>query len=230
MIGLAGGAAVIGAALAAMVFWQFLKRREYHLFVWGVGLTMFAFVSAFEVTSFYQAAWVPDVGLHRAYLAMYPILVGLLGLGAVYRLADKRWGYGFLSYVLVLTGVLLFFTATAPVDTTTLWPAWVLGFTAIPDNIGFLSLLLLSSGAVALVGGALYSWHKTHEEHNLLIVAGAGLMIMAAILPRYVTPYYVGELYYTFLIVGIVVMSAGFLHSRVVAQGGRAQPATASVE
>lgn len=217
-----------------MVFGQLVeRRREFYLVPWGVGLAIFAFVFAFEFTTLSRIA-APGEGLSRTYLAMYPILVAVLGLGTVYLAADRRWGHGFLVYVLVSAGTLLYFIATAPVDSVPLWLswglAWVLGIAAMPDSVGLLSLLLLSSGAVALVGGALYSWYKTRWGYNLLIAAGVGLMVAAGFLARSIPWDYRLIVFYAVLILGLVVMSDGFLRSRRIAQAARAQTVTAPVE
>lgn len=221
--GFALGGAVISGVFAAMVFRQYVGRRKLYQLAWSVGLALFAVNATLEFVAFLRG-W--DEGLYRAFFALHAPLVALLGLGTVYLMADKRWGHGFLVYILVLTALYLFFSATAPVDAEAFVPGEVVGGRAMPDDVRSLSQLFTFPGAVALIGGALYSWHRTRWGYNLLIAAGAAIMTAGGILARWFTP----EPFYTFLLIGIAVMFAGFLRSREVARAPQPRAAPQAVE
>lgn len=169
-------------------------------------MALFAAASSMEVISELGGWTVP---LYRAYFALHPALVAILGLGTVYLLADKRIGHAFLAYILVMLAFLLFYSLTAPVLVDQFVPGRVVGARAMPDSVRSLSQLFTYPGSIALIGGALYSWRKTRWSYNVLIAVGALLMATGGVLTRYFSP----EFLYIFLLAGIAVMFGGFLRS-----------------
>jgi hypothetical protein len=238
---LALGSAIVAGIFAALVFRQYATKRKVFQLVWGVGLALFTLASALEFVSELAGGWGP--ALYRTYFGLHPTLVAVLGLGTVYLLADKRVGHGFLVYILVFFGILLFFTATAtlavsPTDPNRILcpteeggllpcePGRVVGASAMPDAVRNLSLLFTIPGSAALIGGALYSWYRTRGSYNLLIAAGAGLMATGGTLTRFGQ----AELLYIFLLAGIAILFVGFLRSLEVARAPKSQAAPASAQ
>ncbi len=231
---LALGSAIVAGIFASLVFRQFAAKRKVFQLAWGVGLALFTLASALEFASELAGGWGP--ALFRTYFGLHPTLVAVLGLGTVYLLADKRVGHGFLVYIVVIFGILLFFTATAAIavsatdpnrilcpadpEPVPCDPGRVVGATAMPDAVRNLSLLFTIPGSAALIGGALYSWYRTRWSYNLLIAAGAGLMATGGTLTRFGQ----AELLYIFLLVGIAIMFVGFLRSLEVSHAP--EPAT----
>ncbi len=95
----------------------------------------------------------------------------------------------------------------------------------MPDSVRSLSQLFTYLGAIALIGGAIYSWRKTRSSYNLLIAVGAILMTIGGILTRYVSP----EFLYIFLLAGIAVMFGGFLRSLEVSRAPSPEPTPSSL-
>ncbi|MFQ5908185.1 MAG: hypothetical protein ACE5JE_05085 [Thermoplasmata archaeon] len=237
---LALASAIVAGIFAALVFRQYATKRRVFQLVWGVGLALFTLASALEFVSELAGGWGPT--LYRTYFSLHPTLVAVLGLGTVYLLADKRVGHGFLVYILVFFGILLFFTATAtlavsaadpnrilcPADTDPLpcEPGRVVGASAMPDAVRNLSLLFTIPGSAALIGGALYSWYRTRGSYNLLIAAGAGLMATGGTLTRLGQ----AELLYIFLLGGIAILFVGFLRSLEVSRAPTQQATPASAQ
>lgn len=220
---LAMGSAFVSATFSVLVFRQFAARRKAYSMAWGLGLALFTAASAMEVISELSGWTVP---LYRAYFALHPTLVAVLGLGTVYLLANKRIGHAFLAYILVMLAILLFYSLTATVLADEFVPGRVVGGRAMPDSVRSLSQLFTYPGSIALIGGALYSWRKTRWSYNLLIGVGAVLMAMGGVLTRYFSP----EFLYIFLLVGIAVMFGGFLRSLEVPHVSRAEGVPSSVD
>lgn len=234
---LALGSALVSGAFAVLVFRQFIGRRRAYQLAWGVGLALFALASALEYVSELAGGWTEP--LYRTYFALHPTLVAVLGLGTIYLLANKKVGHAFLAYILVIFAILLFFTATAVIAVSESEPGRILcgpeaevceqgrivGGTAMPDSVRSLSQLFTYPGAIALIGGAIYSWRKTRSSYNLLIAVGAILMTIGGILTRYVSP----EFLYIFLLAGIAVMFGGFLRSLEVSRAPSPEPTPSSL-
>ncbi|MDX1534956.1 MAG: hypothetical protein R3291_04995 [Thermoplasmata archaeon] len=220
---LALGSAIIGGVFAVLVFRQYARGRKVFQLVWGLGLSLFALASLLEFVSELQGWSVP---LYRAYFALHPTLVAVLGLGTVYLLADKRVGHAFLIYISGALALLLALTLTAPVDEGAFVPGRVVGAAAMPDAVRNLSLLFTIPGAAALIGGALYSWYRTRWSYNLLIAGGAAIMSLGGTLTRLGQ----AELLYIFLLVGIALMFVGFLRSLEVSRAPTPEPAPSSAE
>ncbi len=230
---LALGSAIVAGIFAALVFRQYAAKRKVFQLAWGVGLALFTLASVLEFVSELTGGW--TVSLYKTYFALHPTLVAVLGLGTVYLLANKRVGHAFLAYVIVVFAIILFFTVTAAIGVSAsdpgrivcgeegavCEPGRVVGGTAMPGGVRALSQLLTYPGAVALIGGAVYSWRKTRGSYNLLIAVGATLMTIGGILTRYVTP----EFLYIFLLAGIAVMFVGFLRSLEVAPASKPEAA-----
>lgn len=237
---LALGSAIVAGIFAALVFRQYFTKRKVFQLVWGGGLALFTLASALEFVSELAGGWGP--ALYRTYFSLHPTLVAVLGLGTIYLLADKRVGHGFLVYILVFFGILLFFTATAPLtvsatdpnqilcpadpDPLPCEPGRVVGASAMPDAVRNLSLLFTIPGSAALIGGALYSWYRTRGGYNLLIAAGAALMALGGTLTRFGQ----AELLYIFLLAGIAIMFLGFLRSLEVTPAVKPQATPASAQ
>lgn len=218
---LALGSAIISGAFAALVLRQFLSRRKPYQLSWGLGLALFTAASLLEFIS-ELGGW--TVTLYKVYFALHPTLVALLGLGTIYLLANRRFAQGFLVYFLIILVLLLVFTATAEVDESQFVPGRVVGGRAMPDAVRGLSFLFTIPGAAALIGGALWSWHKTRWSYNLLIAVGAILLSTGGSLARAGR----ADLLYIFLLVGIAVMFVGFLRSLEVGAESRQEAAPAA--
>lgn len=200
---------IISALFAALVMKQFFGRRKLHQLVWTCGLILFSLASFCE---FLSEIWNWNVTMYKLYYAMAPTVVAILGLGTVYLLGNKRFGHGFLLYILIVFFTFLFFVTVADVDTNQFERGTIVAGKAMPSTVRIFSPLLTIPGSIALIGGALYSWYVTKESFNLLIALGAIVIAGGGSLAR----FEISELLYITALIGICIMFVGFIKSEEV--------------
>lgn len=208
-------ATVISAAFAALVFRQWLARHRAYQISWSVGLAMFA-IAAF--TQFVAEAYGWSDGVYRLYYFMSAPLVAVLGVGSTFLL-NRKLGFAFAAYTVILAAAFAWVVATAPVDAAELLKPIPAG-NGFPDAVRIWSPVFTIPGSVALIGIALLSYWRTRFFFNIpiglgaLVTAGSGALASL----RITWPLYLGEL------VGVALMFWGFLESREPAKAPRSEP------
>jgi hypothetical protein len=145
------------------------------------------------------------------------LMAAYLGLGSIYLLAPRRTADIVAATLVFLSVMGLILVLLSPVDTSVLHGSNVeAGSNAISGpSIPFIALLN-TFGAVAVIGGALYSawrlWKRQGPPRllvaNVLIASGTILASLAGTLAR-VTGN--GSSFWALLAAGFVVLLAGFL-------------------
>jgi hypothetical protein len=220
--------AVIASVFALSLLDQFLERWRPYQAVWTVGMVLYA------VGSLLQGLWQMGV-MEEAVFRLWYLTGGMLtapylGAGTVYLLAPRRVAHGFFGGLLVLTVVAAVLALTVPfreganldhlrghplasIDPET-------GVRYFPEGVGALTAFLNSLGAIALIGGAVFSAVVFARRRGpgyrvlstALIAAGAFIAAAGGTLERFDIP----QPHTVALLAGIVVIYGGFLCSREV--------------
>jgi hypothetical protein len=216
---------ILAFIFAATIFTRYRYKKTKHTLFWGFGLLFFGLGTLSEVVlSFtYSPFW-----LKLWYLTGAMLSAAWLGQGTIFLLVRKPGIAKSLAYGLIVLSILsLLLLAIAPMTASpasyiTSSPASgqyknFMDRQQSPVYIGILVLTILLNmfGAVALVGGALYSayifWRKkilfNRMLGNILIAAGGMVLAMAG---SFVRMGLVDWLYLSELI-GLVLIYAGYL-------------------
>ena len=206
-------ATVISGIFTASVFRQYLERKKPHQLIWTIGLVLFTLSTAFE---FHSEAFGWYIRTYQLYYVCAASLVAWLGAGTVYLLGSRRSGHIFLGYVLIVTLTMLIYTLSSEVIVDNLVSGQIIAGSAMPSDVRLFSPLLTIPGAIALIGGALYSWYKTKTNYNLLIGVGALIVASGGSLAR----FGIEDLIYITELIGVFVMLVGFIRSAEVVKKG----------
>lgn len=198
---------IISFLFMISVFRQYSRRKKIYQFIWGIGILIFSITTLFEFIS-ETSGW--NVLMYRIYYILIASLVAILGLGTVYLFNRhaRRYLTVYFSVVIIF---LIIYTMNAEVDTGKLDNVLV-GGAAMPDQVRILSPLLTIPGSVALIGGALYSFHLTRRSYNLFIGIGALFVAAGGALSR----AGLEEALYILELIGITLMYIGFIKSEEV--------------
>lgn len=215
-------AASVSTVFAAVIGQQWLSKRKPHQLAWALALLMFA-IASFAAALGILTDWTPTI--FRIYYLFGAIVnVPFLAGGTVYLLAPRRVGHGFMMLVVVgaifATGAVLSSSLDAHALDVAGIPSGreVLSQTALPRT---LSRYFSYSGFLIVVGGALWSAWRVSRQHsdqlrdlvhgNVLIAAGTFVVGLASAFARFGQ----GSIFAVGLLVGVSLMFAGFLRTRV---------------
>ena len=176
--------AVVAFALTLLLGMQYARRRKLHQLEWTValGLLGLAAVLAFLGN--------PDVlgwseGLYKAYLPLTALPVGLIGLGVLQLFRDRPNIARYYAYFWIATAILVVVvTALAPIRD----PVDAVNLAAEGPSVGGRHLPLFGAvswlqtvpGAVAFIGGGLYTWWKARARRYGLLLALGGILFTVA--------------------------------------------------
>lgn len=234
-------AAVFGGVFAAAVAARARGTRRASDALWAAGLLAYALASALEARAEVHG-W--SVLRYRLYFALAPALVGLLGAGTGYVLADRHgrraWAGGFAALVGVLLAVAGLAQLDIPLSGRTLvegpsgarplaaWGADV-GARAVPFPHPARWAFLLANvlGGLVLVGGAAWTGIRDRDGAMGAIAVGALLPLAGGVVSTAGAP----ELRLPLQLAGVVVMFAGYVASvggppRAGVLGGSTDPPT----
>ena len=218
---------LLSVTAAAFVLRRFVKKRQYHLLLWGIGLIMYGIGGLCE--AFHGVfGWSPLI--FRLWYLFGAILVAAwLGQGTVYLLVSKRAAHILMIILAIASiyGLIRVFAAeldplqmTESVHTG----SELSGHAIISPGVRMLTPFFNLYGTIALVGGALWSalvfWRKRILLHrtlgNILIAAGAILPAFGGTFSRLGVPMalYIGEL------LGVVLIFLGYLRAITPMKGG----------
>ena len=207
---------IVSLILAVIVLDQFFARRKPYQLIWAIGLFMYSISTGSE---FWTQAWGLNETAYRLWYLFGAIFVAAyLGMGTIYLLISQRVAHIIMVILLVASFYAAFRVFTVSLDLSTLNQ---LSGEAMPQGVRLMSRLFSSIGAVALVGGALYSawvyWRRHVMPHrvlsNILIAVGAILPGVGGRLMRVeesLTIFYILEL------LGIIIIFIGFLRNREI--------------
>lgn len=212
-------AAAVSGVFAVLLAQMWLSRHRPHQLSWALAMGMFS-AASFAAGIGILDAWTPT--LFRVYYLLGAIVnVPVLASGTVYLLAPRKAGHGF---ALLVAGAAVF--AAGAVFPAGLREAGLAvagipsGREVMPESVRTISRYYSFVGFFIVVGGALWSaWRlaRRGEEHlralasgNLLIAGGTFVVALASGFARYGQ----GSVFAVGLLLGAVVMFAGFLRTR----------------
>ncbi|MDP2917818.1 MAG: hypothetical protein Q8O16_07825 [Dehalococcoidia bacterium] len=207
---------IISFVFAVTVLDQYFARRKPYQLIWSIGLFMYFISTGAE---FWAGTWGLNETVYRLwYLLGATFVAAYLGMGTIYLLVPRRTANIVMLILLVASIYAVVRVFSAGIDISTLQR---LSVTAMPDGVRIITPFFNTFGAVALVGGAIYSvwifWRKRILAHrvasNILIAVGAILPAFGGILMRFwdsLTAFYLLELF------GVAIIFIGFLRSREV--------------
>lgn len=220
--------AAIALFFALTLFDQFLERRRPYQAVWSVGMALYGVASLLQ--GLWQLGATHAVVFRLWYLTGGMLVAAYLGVGTVYLHAPRRVAHSVFGVLLALTalGIALIFTTPfqegADLDNlrghalASMDPQSRVRY--FPSLVGGLTAFLNAVGSLALIGGAAYSALMFARRRqagyrvvsNVLIALGAFLSAAGGTLERFGLP----QSHTLVLLIGIVVIYAGFLRSREV--------------
>jgi hypothetical protein len=206
---------IVAFLFAAILLRQFARRGRPYQLVWTIALSMGGLAALFFVLFL-------DNGRNEAFFRLYYIFGGLLmaaylGLGSIYLLAPRRLANLAATIVMLLSVAGIVLLLTAHVDHAVLRGSNVeAGSNAVSGASVAFIVVLNTFGAVAVIGGALYSAYRLLRRQgpvqllaaNVLIAAGTILASLAGALARTTGN---GSAFWAMLAAGFVVLFAGFL-------------------
>jgi len=180
--------AVVAFSLAFLLGIQYARRRKLHQLEWTVSLALLGLAA---VLAFLGN---PDVvgwgeGLYKTYLPLTALPVGLIGLGVLQLFRDRPKLARYYAVFWVATAILVIVvTALAPIRDpvdTAAGPALLrdegpnVGGRHLP-LFGAVSWLQTVPGAIAFIGGGLYTWWKDRSRRYGLLLALGGILFTVA--------------------------------------------------
>ena len=180
--------AVVAFSLTFLLGIQYSRRRRLHQLEWTVSLALLgvaavlAFLGNPDVTG-----W--SVGLYKTYLPLTALPVGLIGLGVLQLFRDRPKLARYYAIYWIATAVLVILvTALAPIQDPAGPPGGLVYLAAEGPNVGGRHLPLFGAvswlqtvpGAVAFIGGGLYTWWKDHTRRYGLLLALGGILFTVA--------------------------------------------------
>lgn len=208
--------AIVSFVFAVTVLDQFFARRKPYQLVWTIGLFLYFISTGSE---FWTEVWGLNETVYRLWYLTGAILVAAyLGMGTLYLLARRRVAHIIMAVLLVASIYAVFRVFTLSLDMSTIH---YLSGRPMPDDVRLMARLFSNFGAIALVGGAIYSalvyWIRRLMPHrvvsNILIAVGALLPAVGGIGMRVGWPLW---LFYLLELLGIIIIFIGFLRNREV--------------
>src|SRR3972149_3552043 len=167
--------AIVSFIFAITVLDQFFARRKPYQLIWGIGLIMYAISTGAE---FWAGTWGINQAVYRLWYLFGAIFAAAyLGMGTLYLLIPRRLAH---IIMVILLAFSLYAGLKVYVVTIDLSNLHVLTGVAMPQGVRLLTPIFNTFGAVALVGGAIYSawvfWRRRLMPHrvisNILIALG----------------------------------------------------------
>lgn len=219
-------AAAVSGVFAAQLGQQFVTKRRPHQLAWSLALLMFS-VASFAAAMGMLGGWTP-FWFRLFFLFGAIVNVPVLALGTLYLLGPRRLGH-----VVSLGAAILTVFAAGAVFTSVLEPdaLFVTGRIprareVLPNSILLLARYASFAGFFVVVSGALWSaWRLSRrpEGHLRRLAAGniliaAGTTVVAAASGFASVKGSVGSTIFSVgLLVGVSIMFAGFLKTRIKA-------------
>jgi hypothetical protein len=208
---------LISAAFTVLLWIQFEERRKLHQLVWAVAMALFTLGAALEFLM-NPGILGPSESLVKLYYLTVGPQVSLLGTG-VLLLISQRLGRPVLYIVVVLSLLLAVIGIITPIDISQALPSFqlsvVFGINAALDSfsesVRTLTIGMNIYGAIALIGGSLYSFARDRTRTFTLLIAAGGILngVGGTLLGIFGNP----DIFLEFELLGAVALFAGFLMS-----------------
>ena len=171
---------IVAFALASLVGMQYARKRKLHQLEWLLAL---ALLGVAAVLAFLGN---PDIlgwnaALYRLYLPLTAVPVGLIGLGVLQLFRDRPKLARYFGAYWVATAILVIAVAAlAPVSNPAEFAQGpIVGYRAMPV-FGAVAWLQTVAGAIAFIGGGVYTtWKDRTRRYGLLFALGGILFTVA---------------------------------------------------
>ncbi len=207
---------IVSLIFALTVLDQFFARRKPYQLIWAMGLLMYFIGTGAE---FWVEAWGLNEAIYRLWYLFGAIFVAAyLGMGTLYLLTPRRVAHIIMGILLAASLYAAFRVFTLGLDMSTIH---YLSSRPMPDDVRLMARVFSYFGAIALVGGAIYSawvyWRRRFMPHrvvsNILIAVGA---MLPAVGGAGMSAGWPLSLFYVLELLGIIIIFIGFLRSREV--------------
>jgi len=210
--------ALVSAVFTVLLFWQYLHRKKRHQLIWTLALALYSLTAFMEYLANPDILG-PSLPLIKLYYSGTGPMVGLLGAGVLHLLASKRWSDSYLASVLVLSAIVVLFTASAEIPSGEIQLAFSVGlpqgFRAVvqqfPMTARIPTIILNITGAVLLIGGSLFSYIRDRTRtYNIPLLLGG-------ILPSFggasLGFFKNADIFFEFELAGTILLFIGFILS-----------------
>lgn len=211
--------AVVSLLFAATVLEQYLERRRAYQLVWTAGLLLYSMASL--MGSLREVYGTSEPVFRTWYFTGAMLVPAYLGMGTIYLVAGRRLAHGTMTALAVLTVAAASLVYLLPLEQPlSNLPAGepLTGRGFVPPAGRVVAVFMNISGTLAFVGGALYTAWRYGRRRAMgyrvlataLIAAGGLIAAAGGALEAVGLP----EPHALALLVGVVVIYAGFLRSR----------------
>jgi len=189
-----------------------------HQAIWTAALALYS-LSAFIEYLANPDVIGPSLTLIKVYYASPGPMVGFLGAGVLYLLVSRRWSDAYLAFVLVLTAIVVLSSSSAQISSADISSAFSAGlpqgFRTIvrdfPATARIPTMILNITGAIFLIGGALFSYLRDRRRtYNISIALGG---ILPAVGGGLLGFFNNADIFFEFELAGTIFLFLGFIFS-----------------
>jgi energy-converting hydrogenase Eha subunit C len=223
---------LVSVVFTVLLLWQYAHRKKRHQLVWTAALALYGLMAFMEFLANADVLG-PSLLLIKLYYSGTGPMVGLLGAGVLYLLASGRWSDVYLALVLVLSAIVLVFTASAQITLVEIQSAFVAGlpqgFRTIvqdfPMTARIPTIILNITGAVFLIGGSLLSYVRDRRRtYNIALFMGG---ILPSVGGGLLGLFKNADIFFEFELAGTILLFLGFVLSiRYLSRSGNRSPQT----
>lgn len=208
---------IVSVVFTALLFRQYVQRRRHQL-VWAAALALYSLTAFMEYLANPDVLG-PNLLLIRFYYSGTGPMVGLLGAGVLYLLVSRRWSNPYFALVLALSAAVVLFTFSTQISPAEIQSAFnsglPQGFRAIvkqfPMTARLPTMILNFSGAIFLIGGALFSYMRDRSRtYNIPLVLGG---ILPSLGGAFLGFFNNADIFFEFELAGTVFLFTGFVLS-----------------
>jgi hypothetical protein len=209
---------IVSVIFTGLLLRQYAQRRKRHQLVWAGALALYS-LSAFMEYLANPDVLGPSLLLIKFYYSGTGPMVGLLGAGVLYLLAARRWSNVYFALVLVLSAIVVLFTFSAQIPSAGIQSAFnsglPQGFRAVvkefPMTARLPTIILNITGAVFLIGGALFSYARDRSRtYNIPLALGGILPSLGGASLGF---YNNADIFFEFELAGTIFLFTGFVLS-----------------
>ena len=197
---------------------QYKQRRKTHQLVWAGAMALYSMTALMEFLANPDVLG-PSLLLIKVYYAGTGPMVGLLGAGVLFLLVARRWSTAYFAAVLVLTAVVVLFTFSAEIPSAEIQSAFSAGLpqgfrvavTEFSMTARLPTILLNVTGAIFLIGGALFSYLRNRSRsYNIPLALGGILPSLGGSALGF---YNNADIFFELELAGTILLFTGFVLS-----------------